>query len=469
MDNMACMRNILIQRSRIVKEGTKGLQSTKFCVLLLFSVMMIVGLFTLSPTFSSLMNSVVINSTGRISLSSITAKSGSPIDIQTAVNAVAAAGGGTVYIPAGTFTFNPPMDGTGVSIPPNVSVIGAGAGVTILQETINSGSSFMFDADGQINSGPTQGTSIRISAISFIGFVLDESNTFNNGIDMEHQKDFRIDHCNFQNFANMAIFCTANTGGTYPLTNRGVIDHCSFDNPYKDRFQPHNSSAPGDWAVWGYGIVVVGNDQSIRADWDPNIADYLGQYYGIMYNGYSIPSAVYIENCNFTRCRHAISANGGGYYVSRYNYFEKCSSYGQNDAHGGGAGGYGTRGIESYSNVFNFADESYSFGQDAAVEMRGGGGVCWNNTVILNPSYGTPTVTLSSDGESPPYDVEQFYIWNNTAVWTNGTAVNFNSRIDTGDYTQNVNYFLRAPNQTLDGFTYTPFTYPHPLTLQTTP
>jgi hypothetical protein len=26
-----------------------------------------------------------------------------------------------------------------------------------------------------------------------------------------------------------------------------------------------------------------------------------------------------------------------------------------------------------------------------------------------------------------------------------------------------VNYFLRAPNQAADGFTYTAFTYPHPI------
>lgn len=109
--------NILIQKSRIVKGRAGGLQSTKFCALLLFSVM-IVGLFALSPTFSSLMNSVVVNNVGIISLLSITAKSGSPLDIQTAVNAMGAAGGGTVYIPAGNFTFNPPFNGKGVTIPP---------------------------------------------------------------------------------------------------------------------------------------------------------------------------------------------------------------------------------------------------------------------------------------------------------------------------------------------------------------
>jgi hypothetical protein len=69
---------------------------------------------------------------------SLTASSGLPSDIQTAVNAVVAAGGGTVFIPSGTFTFNPPTNGVGVTIPyTNVAlnIIGAGIGNTILQET----------------------------------------------------------------------------------------------------------------------------------------------------------------------------------------------------------------------------------------------------------------------------------------------------------------------------------------------
>jgi hypothetical protein len=414
---------------------------------------MIVGIFTLSPTFSSLMNTVVINSTGKISLFSITAKSGSPVDIQTAVNAVAAAGGGTVYVPAGTFTFNPPMNGSGVVIPFNVpiSIIGAGIGVTVLQETVNSGSSDMFDRSwsGQQYSG----SSVRISGISFVGFVMDESVTSNIGIGIQCTQDFRIDHCSFQNFAGMAIYTDDNTG-SYSLIDRGVIDHCTFDNPYKAVLQPHNASG-SYYSVWGYGIVLVGD----YSTWNP-LSYYLGQYNNLI---------IYIENCNFSRCRHAIASNGNGYYVSRYNYFQECAPYGQNDVHGNAGNGVGGRGLESYSNVFNFTDESYSDGQDAAVEPRGGGGVTWNNTVILTAGYGTDTVQFSNDGESAPYDVEQFYIWNNTAQWTNGTAVDFNSKIFPWDYVQNVNYFLRAPNQTLDGFTYTPYTYPHPLTLQTTP
>ena len=432
---------------------------------------MIAGILTLSLAFSSLMNNVVINNTGEISPSSITAKSGSPVDIQTAVNAIVALGGGTVYVPAGTFTFNPTVSGavniTFTKVP--INIIGAGIGVTILRETINPGSSSMFS---RVWSGQNyNGSAVRISGISFVGFVVDESVTTNNAIRIANTQDFRIDHCSFQDFAQAAISTSGSTGGTYNLINRGVIDHCSFDNPYKDYWAPHNSSNP-TWSVWGYGIIVLGNYYT----WDTDLSHYLGQYYPTTVSsnpmGVSsyVPQPIYIEDCYFTRTRHAISSNGAAYYVSRYNYFEKSAPYGANDVHGAvGTPAWGGRGMESYSNIFNFTDESYSYGQDQALEPRGGGGVCWNNTVILNPSYGTRTIGFGNDGEVAPYDVEQFYIWNNTAMWTNGTLVDFNSKIGVApgsgfNGSENVNYFLRAPNQTLDGFTYTPYTYPLPLT-----
>ena len=415
------------------------------------------------------MSSLVINNTGQISLSGITAKSGSPMDIQTAVNAVVAAGGGTVYIPAGTFTFNPPVNSTtgGVTIPYTtvpINIIGAGVGVTTLQETVNSGGSMttyftnMFRRSW--NGQNYAAGSVRISGISFVGFVLNETATSNGAIQLYCTQDFRIDHCSFQDFDSQAISLSGNNGDNYPLITRGVIDHNTFDNPYKAGIPNINNR------LWGYGIALGGIGHQLADSWDPNIQDYLGQYYNTStYNGFPVPSPVYIENNNFTRCRHAISANVGGYYVSRYNYFQEAAPYGQNDAHGGSSSYFGARGMESYGNVFNFTDESYSGGQDAAIEPRGGGGVCWNNTVILNPSYRTPTVQFSNDGEPAPYDVEQFYIWNNTAQWMNGTTLDFNSKISnpTG-YVLNVNYFLRAPNESLDGFTYTPFMYPHPLT-----
>ncbi|MCJ7635124.1 hypothetical protein MUP77_22375, partial [Candidatus Bathyarchaeota archaeon] len=355
------------------------------------------------------------------------------------------------------FTFNPTVSGavniTFTKAP--INIIGGGIGVTILQETINPEDSSMFSRVWSRQN--YNGSAVRISGISFVGFVVNETVTHNNAIVLRSTQDFRIDNCAFQDFADSAIYTDDNTGDTYKLVNRGVIEHCSFDNPYKDAWAPHNTSS-STWAVWGYGIIIVGD----YYHWATNIPDLLGEYYPtITVDGLLQPQPIYIENCNFSRTRHAIASNGGGYYVSRYNYFEKCSPYGQNDVHGGTP--WGGRGLESYSNIFNFTDESYTFGQDCAVTPRGGGGLIWNNTVILNPSYLTSTVVLGKDGTN---NVGDLYIWNNIAQWINGTTVDFNSKISNSPgYVENTNYFLRAPNQILDGFTYTPYTYPHPLTL----
>jgi hypothetical protein len=417
----------------------------------------------LSVAYSLPTSSLVIGNTGSISLSGVTAKSGSPADIQTAVNAIVALGGGTVNIPAGTFTFDPTVSG-GVTIPFTkvpINIIGAGIGVTVLRETINPGGSSMFS---RIWGGQNyNGSAVRISGISFVGLVVNETVTTNNAIHIVCTQDFRIDHCSFQDFAQAAIYTDDGTGATYKLVNRGVIDHCSFDNPYRDMWAPHNSST-STWALWGYGIIVVGDVYT----WDPTITDLLGNYYPVRtVGGLPEPQPIYIENCNFTRTRHAISSNSAGFYVSRYNYFQAAYG-GQNDVHGNqGTPVWGGRGIESYGNVFNFTDESYSYGQDFALLLRGGGGVFWNNTIIVNPNYPTHIVGLSNDGEAAPYDVEQFYAWNNIATWTNGTVFDWTTRltmVNGYNYTQNVNYFLRAPNQSLDGFTYNPYTYPLPLT-----
>lgn len=510
MNNVKGKGNILNLRLRIAKRGAGGLQNTKtkLCALLLFSVM-IVALFALSPAFSSLINSVVINTTGEISLSSITAKSGSPADIQSAVNAVVAAGGGTVYVPAGTFAFNPPLNGVGITIPCTtapINIIGAGCGtlaeygtndtisgasITVLEETQLAGNATMFQRSwsGQSYSGAP----IRISGISFVGMVNLTAEGQSNDVAMSIPctTDFRVDHCNFVNFEGWGISTGANTGGTHPLIDRGVIDHCSFDNPYKTDEQPYNASG-AYYSVWGYGIIVY-NDYYT---WDPNIADYLGNYYNVTTylssatgqpdRNTPIPQPIYIENCNFSRCRHAISSNGAGFYVARYDYFQQPAPYGQCDMHGDvGTPAWGSRGSEVYSCLFNLADNSYTADQigsgTQAFEPRGGGGVYWNNTVITSPGSETLIVGFGNDGESAPYDVEQLYIWNNTAMYSNGTTYNFDAKFlsnslgstaggSTSNCYVNVNYFLFAPNGTnANGLTgpssYTPYTYPLPLTL----
>lgn len=459
--------------------------NTRFRKLAIIAVL--IGLLAVSGVYSALTVSVTIPSSGIIASDNVTALSGSPSDIQAAVNAVAAAGGGTVHIPAGNFAFNPPMNGIGVTIPYTnvpIAIIGAGIRQTILTETQFSGFSTMFDRSW---GGQSYGAaSVRISGISFVGFVYatslpsgitDDWNTQGNkGISLSCTEDFRIDHCSFQNFASMAIGTNDNTGGSAQLIDRGVIDHCSFDNPYKALCQPYNATGAYS-SIGGYGIIVCGDYYS----WDLNIQDYLGHYYQFTVlnstnagnpsfpnYGEVVPQPIYIENNNFSRCRHCVSSTGGGYYVVRYNHFDTPAPYRCVDIHGnpGGADQVGGRGLEAYGNIFNLTNLAYSNGDCAAFGLRGGSGVIWNNTIIVPNGGGHDNLGMEfgNDTDRSFCQVNHLYWWNNTVERQDGTQISPSTYITGVPYVVNVNYFLRAPDMTDDGFTYTPFMYPLPLT-----
>ena len=364
---------------------------------------------------------------GKITAAEIWAESGSPDDIQAAVDAVVAAGGGTVYIPEGEFSFiinseKKGADGhpTGVNIPGGVNIIGAGINKTILKVPSSAPyKASMFSIDG------SNGKPVRISGITFHGYVVNESEG-NVGIIVLDTKDFRIDHCKFLNFASFAIYSKK----TLPTTiHRGVIDHCIIDNPYKE-----SPSPTGSWQ-WGYGIGVFGDGVT----WLP-LDELLGKYED---------NVVYIDDNIFHRCRHSIASNEGGYYVARYNVFDSPipPNFGIIDVHG--VSGYeepGGRGLEAYGNIIIGAKD---YDASQAFWIRGGGGVIFNNT-MQNILYG---VGLYKENPNPEYWVKDLYIWNNSM--DRGELIN-----NYGNYTENADYFLYAKSG------YTPFPYPHPLTLQ---
>ncbi|MGA2683084.1 MAG: hypothetical protein ABSF44_14940 [Candidatus Bathyarchaeia archaeon] len=468
--------------------------NTRFIKLVLIAVLIVILVIPVGYTL--LTASITINCSGTVASSNVTALSGSAPDIQAAVNTVAAAGGGTVHIPAGNFAFNPPANGIGVIIPYTnvpISIIGAGIGQTVLTETQFSGFSTMFARtwSGQSYSA----ASVRISGISFVGFVYakdlptgitDDWNTQgNNGISIACTQDFRIDHCSFQNFCSAAIGTNANTGSIDYTTiiDRGVIDHCTFSNPYKTLCQPFNATGVYS-AIGGYDIIVVGDYYA----WDSNIQDYLGHYYQFatlnstndgnptqLEYGAPVPQTIYIENNNFTEYRHAISSTGGGYYVVRYNYFSMPAQYRAVDIHGnpGGSTEVGGRGLEAYGNTIDLTNESMTNGDCAAFGLRGGSGVIWNNTIII-PNGGNVAeglalgIEFNNDADRSFCLVNHLYYWNNAIEEQSGTQITEAQSISTANYNPglNVGYFLRAPDTTDDGFTYTPYTYPLPLTLE---
>ena len=437
-------RNVLTQRLLIVKVGARRLQNAKFYATLLIIVML--GIFSLSQAISSLMNSVVISSTGQISPTKVTARSGSPADIQAAVNTVYAAGGGTVYVPAGTWTFNPSPDG--VICYPGVSIIGAVENQTILKETVESNNAMIVVGSASLPT-PSPSKPSRISNLWFQGCVLYHSEGDSNPESMALQivriADFRVDHCNFDNFTNFAIMTDDSSSGTGQYISRGVIDHCTFDNPYKTLVYNDTFST-----LWGYGIIVAGPSFSSvdNTTWGGTNAygNYGGHENCIDYSGpYNYGGGVtIIEDCHFKRCRHAIAGGmtSGGYYVARYNYFEQDEWYGYIDLHGG------CFGFEAYNNtiVGGLDPDGLPNVQAEAFELRGGSALIYNNTVINCPTI----VTLTN--EAAPLICD-------TWIWSN-TLINYATLIRNNDPTnciQNVTYFLYGPKPG-----YTPYPYPFP-------
>jgi hypothetical protein len=429
-------RNTLIHELLEVKVGQRKLQNIKANTVVLVLMLLCV----LSLTYSLPINTAVIHSTGQILTNKVTARSGSAEDIQTAVDSVQALGGGTVYVPAGNFSCN--LNGSRLStylsypssviVPNGVSIIGAGINQTILYQTaadLAYGASFMFYCIDNVPKA--QQKPIRISGIAFLGYVSTYENN-HRGVQMDSVVDFRIDHCSFQNFPGWAIGVWNPHGNDlYQTDARGVIDHCSIDNPYKE------------WVVgnaWGYGINAGGD-----TTWETDITALLGKYDGVH-------QITYVEDCTFNRCRHCIASNQGMFYVVRNCIFNGGSV---GTAHMIDVHGYnGGRGLEAYNNTITgggtlLTDSNVAFG------IRGGGGCIFNNT-INNCYYG---IQLHHDpGEyDPSWSVHNMWIWDNTM--TNGYTVFINS----GNYTEGVDYFLYANSN------YTPYTYPHPLTIEASP
>jgi hypothetical protein len=417
----------------------------------------------------------------------VIAKSGYPQDIQEAVDQVAAAGGGTVYIPAGNWTWNNET----VTIPAGVNVIGTGlAGCkghednweNYTAQTILHNTAYPAKVMFQVNTfNPPPGTPhtpTRISGIQFeakpppIG-TNDTASTV--AIAIHQVYDFRVDHCTFIDFTGASISIDANSGTNRSEYSYGVVDHCLFVQPYK--------TTPGSWS-WGYGVDVFGAGGYILytdPGWTYPVTSFFGKYGGVP--GYSI---VYVEDSHFRYLRHMTTANQGGYIVSRFNLEEypACTYWiAMSDVHGNIAGGWnnGGRGQEVYNCTFVAPTkemlQTYTWwaGYTTAVYSRGGAALIYNNTYYGNGKTGggyPAFVTLSNgdDYYSNPsmaywangMDCNQIYIWDNT--YYNTPFMAFDYRNISYNFTENVNYFLRAPNQQQDGFTYAPYPYPHPLT-----
>lgn len=332
--------------------------------------------------------------------SDITAASGSAADIQAAADIVYAAGGGTVRVPAGTFSL-----GGSATIQDNVRLIGAGSDATILNTT------------GTSQTLTIHGDNVRLTGFALVNVPYEGGN----GIYVRDAIDFRIDNLRIEGYGNEAAI---NVDGLY---TRGVIDHCYIKSKRVSNI--------------GYGVVVRKS-----TNWWPEVFE-------------STPDvqqdAVFIEDNTFENCRHAVAGNNGAYYVFRYNHCIKGYGDGASpvDAHGPSHGGTGTRYIEVYNNLIEDPETS----DDFAIVPRGGDGVIFNNTVHDYRWVVELRIDDEQSGSYPlPRQIRAFYIWGNTGSYSSGkVTVPYNSI----DYIQEDRDYFLYPKPG-----YAPYPYPHPLT-----
>jgi hypothetical protein len=419
---------------------------------------------------AQLTNTAKIHSTGQISTTKIWAKSGYWRDIQAAVDAVAAAGGGIVYIPEGTWNFvnvDESWMGVRVNIPAGVNLFGAPterdargqvvAWKTVLVMPWEVPTTGPDDNPCWFRFTVNHNKPVRFSDIKLIGYRYfdPESTSMYIGVEIygpyeEYSTtgclDFRIDHCCFQDLAGSGVAINGESEHNRRVY-RGVIDHNIFNNTCGDPgFENYNAR------TLGYGISL----RRWACDvWDYNITNILGQY---------TDYTVFIEDNYFSKWRHCVCSNDGFHYVFRHNTIEGDYAIGSIDGHGSYADDYhpyavGTRAVEVYNNLFKNPDTAYT-NVPWALNIRGGSWIVTNNTLIgyyalcdLNNDWGNYVPYC------PQCHINQTYIWNNTL--TGAAIIKYNS-----DNTENVHYFLRAPNFAQDGFEYMPYPYPNPLTLK---
>lgn len=403
----------------------------------------------------------------------VTANSGSVLDLQTAIDTVYAGGGGKVYIPDGVHRFNLfdskiPRDNagqmTGINVPGGVDVLSSPNAVLFCDIDCWASASGNPYADRMIWLDGRNGKPIRFSGPTLRGSINYDSPTINNtqqdggnlvGIVESGVTDFRIDHIVTEDFSNSAISCQS---AYIParVGNCGVIDHVLINNPYKDVYYQS-----GFYPHWGYGIILGGSygwsSQGKPANYWRSISEVFGQYG---------PDIIYIEDSEFRRCRHCTAGVGQseGFYVIRHstvtdNILENFGSF--MDTHPG------HRGFEAYNNTLidvpidirSIADSRY-WGQylNSATTLYSGSGLFYNNNI----QHCNKALMFGNPANTDATKVNGWWAWNNQL----SADVAYPLVVQAGSpfpIRENAEYFLREPNFAQDGFTYTPYPYPHPL------
>lgn len=360
----------------------------------------------------------------------VTAASCSANDIDTAIAQVTAADGGTVFLPA----CDVDLGGKNFHVGGGIQVIGNGQDSTVLR-----GAVFTFSTQHYGSVGDGLG---RLSGMSIV-FPFDQTN----GMYFEFRKlaGMRVDHLSFEGkFSTMANVSLPESDDDAWL----LFDHCAFD------------------LITSYGIYTFGNN-----DYRENIAS--NDCINLFGTGIGAGGAVFIEDCVFNGYYdHLMDGRTASHYVFRHNtviYDRSSGGTGGGPIEGHGPTTPGTPDYNEGTNCMEISDVTITqtiSPSGAGILFRSGCGVVYNTTVI-NQVWG---IALAVEG-SPynwidhPYPADNqphgLWFWDNTFTDIEQTDIGIVWSSDS-HIVEDRDYFLRAPTQQADGFTYASYPYPHP-------
>ena len=410
----------------------------------------------------------LVSSASRGHAISVTATNGSAAAIQAAVDQVAAAGGGDVHIPEGTWNFVEIGEGWSdarVLIPAGVNIFGAptqrdAGGQVVEWKTVLV---MPWDVPGDWygvptwfkivgNSDPNKPS--RISDIKLVGYrtIDPNSSTLHRGIYIDSVRDFRIDHVALEHTSGGGIIING-------AECNGVIDHCRIYN-----IHGMDNLANYMQGNIGYGISHSRGYFSTGYGYEP-LMYVLGNY---------TDHSVYIEDSYLSRWRHCVASGHGSHYVFRYNVIDDDFAHFSLDAHGlrddNSAGDrWGARATEVYENNLTNAWDFRGIAQ-----IGGGSGVWFNN--YIDTSYHGNGIALYTEDyvHDETWHLKDFYLWSKVGSWTpswygipSGFTEDRNVLADWGRpaYDPSDQAYPNVNSSwTIVG--YEPYPYPHPLTIE---
>jgi len=194
--------------------------------------------------------------------------------IQTAFNSLNSAGGGTAYLPAGTYKV------TQIALRPTVNVLGDGITSTII------------DGQGAVDTIITQGKLVEQSFTDFV--VTHANNTLGNGIKLVHL----LDGANGCKFDLRLIGKPTVSDGAFWLRgknpNTNVANNNQYNNSIRIRTSSSTSTEISGTAIWLYGESIFNTRCNANAietgtvisNWSGGLTvkGQLNRFYGLQIN-----------------------------------------------------------------------------------------------------------------------------------------------------------------------------------------